>query len=124
MKAIKLILSVLFLFPTAKGFCQNPIIQNTNICTTTGSMASFTVDYLSSSNYMWEVKISEVWTPITSSNASSVYSDYNSSTLNITKSAILPVATGTWGLDSVDTAGAVTVGGGVSAGTTVAAPAA
>ena len=95
MKAIKLILSVLFLFPTAKGFCQNPIIQNTNICTTTGSMASFTVDYPTASTYEWQVKTLNVdWTPITSSNASSVYSDYDSSTLNITKSEILPV-TGT-----------------------------
>ena len=75
MKAIKLILSVLFLFPTAKGFCQDPIIQNTNICTSTGSLASFSVD-VSGETYVWQMKISEEWTEINSSNASTVYLDY------------------------------------------------
>jgi hypothetical protein len=93
MKAIKLILSVLFLFPTAKGFCQT--IDDTNICASTGSLASFTVNE-SAETYVWQMKSPDSvnWTEITSSNASTVYLGYDSTTLNITKSATLPV-TGT-----------------------------
>ena len=95
MKAIKLILSILFIFSTAKGFCQDPSIQNTNICTSTGSMASFTVD-VSGDTYVWQMKSpgSQDWTPIDISTPGSVYNSYNTDTLNITKSATLPV-TGT-----------------------------
>ena len=93
MKATKLILSILFIFSSVEGFSQT--IQDAAICTTTGSLVSFTVDYPTASTYEWQVKTPNVdWTTITSSNASSVYSDYDSSTLNITKSEILPV-TGT-----------------------------
>ena len=93
MKAIILILSVLFLFPTAKGFCQT--IDDTNICASTGSLASFTVNE-SAETYVWQMKSPDSvnWTEITSSNASTVYLGYDSTTLNITKSATLPV-TGT-----------------------------
>jgi hypothetical protein len=93
MKATKLILSILFIFSSVEGFSQT--IQDAAICTTTGSKASFTVDYPNASTYEWQLKTLNVdWTTITSSNASSVYSDYNSPTLNITKSSTLPV-TGT-----------------------------
>ena len=93
MKAIKLILSVLFLFPTAKGFCQ--VIEDANICTLNGSFANFTVD-LSGETYVWQMKSPDSvnWTTITSSNSVNVYTNYNTPTLNIKKSSTLPV-TGT-----------------------------
>jgi hypothetical protein len=89
MKTIKFLLSILFLFSSVKGFSQ--IIEDTNICASPGSLASFTVDYPTASTYLWQVKISAVWTTITSSNAGAVYSNYSSPTLNITKSSDLPI---------------------------------
>ena len=92
MKATKLILSILFIFSSVEGFSQT--IEDTAICTTIGSKASFTVDYPTASTYEWQVKISGLWTTITALNSGAVYSGYTSSTLNITKSLTSPV-TGT-----------------------------
>lgn len=93
MKATKLILSILFIFSSVEGFSQ--IIQDTAICATIGSSASFTVD-VSGETYVWQMKSpgSQAWTPIDSSTPGSVYTSYNTATLNIKKSATLPV-TGT-----------------------------
>ncbi|MGG7037113.1 MAG: T9SS type A sorting domain-containing protein [Flavobacterium sp.] len=73
---------------------QTPIIEDTNICTTVGSLCSISV--LSpepTSTYVWQIKTpSTDWTTITSANAGTVYSTYQSTTLNIKKSSTLPVS--------------------------------
>ena len=92
MKATKFLLCIFFIFSSVEGFSQ--IIQNTSICTRTGSSASITVDYPNPSTCEWQMKIAGIWTTITNSNAGSIYSGYSSSTLNITKALNSP-ATGT-----------------------------
>ena len=88
MKVTNFFLSIFFIFCSVEGFSQ--IIQDTSICTTIGSSASFTVDYTTPSTYAWQVKISGSWTTITSVNAGTIYSGYSSSTLTVTKSSTLP----------------------------------
>ena len=92
MKATKFLLCIFFIFSSVEGFSQ--IIQNTSICTRTGSSASITVDYPNPSTCEWQMKIAGIWTTITNSNAGTIYSGYSSSTLNITKALNSP-ATGT-----------------------------
>lgn len=96
MKTIKQLIILLFLFSSIQGFSQNPTIKDTNICNSSGSLASIKVDVTSvSATFVWQLKTPTTgWTTITSSNASTVYTNYNSNTLNIVKTPTLPV-TGT-----------------------------
>lgn len=73
---------------------QTPIIENTNICITVGSTSSISVSNPgTSATYIWQIKTPTVdWTTITSSNAGTVYTTYDSATLNIKKTSILPVS--------------------------------
>lgn len=93
MKATKFILSIFFIFSSVEGFSQT--IQNTAICITIGSSASFTVVTSQSSptSFVWQYKspTSLSWTEINSS-IGNVYSGYNTSTLNIIKTSTLPVS--------------------------------
>lgn len=92
MKATKFILSVFFILYSVEGFSQTNI-NKIAICTTPGSLASLSVDYPVTTPptiYQWQVKSGAVWNSITSSIAGSVYTGYNSSTLNINKSTTVP----------------------------------
>ncbi len=94
MKAIKLVLIMFFIF-SVKAFSQNPIIENINICVTFGSTANIAVTNPSiTSTYSWQVKTpsSVDWVFITNANAGSIYNNYNTSVLSITRSTnSLPV---------------------------------
>ncbi len=94
LKVLKLFICLFIsLFSSVEVFSQDLTIQNPNICSATGSMASITVNAtVSSPNYTWSYKTpSTSWVTISSANASSVYSTYNSATLNITKTPTSPV---------------------------------
>lgn len=71
-----------------------PIIDNAHICTITGSTTTISVLYPNpNASYKWFYKIPNGnWTEITSSNASTVYSNYNSPILEIKKSSSLPIS--------------------------------
>ena len=71
-----------------------PIIENTFICNTTGSSASIAVNSsTANTTYAWLVKIPNgEWKAISSLNAGTVYSTYNTAILNIKKSTALPVS--------------------------------
>jgi hypothetical protein len=75
---------------------SNPVIENTFICNAVGSSASIAVNSSTTNTiYTWLVKTPDgEWTAISSLNASTVYSTYNTAILNIKKSSTLPV-TGT-----------------------------
>lgn len=93
MKTIKLFLIILVL-SSAKGFSQNPTIQNVSICNKTGASEyiSVTSSVAPSNTFIWQLKTPTVdWTTITNLNAGAVYKDYTTSSLNIIKSATLPV---------------------------------
>lgn len=92
MKAIKLVLIMLVVF-SVKVFSQNPIIENVNICTSLGSTANISVtNPLITASYAWEIKTpSANWVPINNANAGSVYTNFNTPVLTITRSS-LPVA--------------------------------
>lgn len=94
MKTIKLFL-IIFVLSSAKGFSQNPTIQNVNICNKTGASGyiSVTSTVSPSNTFIWQLKTPTAdWTTITNLNAGTVYKDYTTSSLNIIKSATLPVA--------------------------------
>ena len=93
MKTIQLIFILFFIF-SIQVFSQNPIIENTTICTTYGSTASITVVNPSlSETYVWQFKnpTDANWTNITISNAGIVYEDYTTSVLSIIRKSSLPV---------------------------------
>lgn len=96
MKTIKPLIILFFIFYSIEGFTQNPIIKNTNICNSVGSLANVKVDVTTASaTFVWQLKTPTTsWTTITSLNADTVYTNYNSNTLNIIKTPTLPV-TGT-----------------------------
>ena len=73
-----------------------PTIENTSICNTSGSIANMAVITPNENvSYSWFFKtpVGE-WTSITSLNAGTVYSNYNTAILEIKKSSTLPI-TGT-----------------------------
>ncbi len=73
-----------------------PIIENTSICNTSGSIANMAVISPNENvSYSWFFKtpVGE-WTSITSLNAGTVYSNYNTAILEIKRSSSLPI-TGT-----------------------------
>ncbi len=93
MKTIQLIFILFFIF-SIQVFSQNPIIENTTICTTYGSTASITViNPTVSSTYVWQYKnpTDVNWTNITISNAGIVYENYTSSILSIIRKNSLPI---------------------------------
>jgi hypothetical protein len=71
-----------------------PIIENTFICNTTGSSASIPVNSsTANTTYAWLVKKPNgEWEAISSLNAGTVYSTYNTAILNIKKTTTLPVS--------------------------------
>ena len=72
-----------------------PPIQNVNICNKTGASGyiSVTSTVSPSNTFIWQLKTPTAdWTTITNLNAGTVYKDYTTSSLNIIKSATLPVA--------------------------------
>lgn len=92
MKTLKLIYILFFIF-SMRMFSQNPIIENTTICTTNNSTTTITVTNPSpTASYVWQIKTQTgVWTDITISNAGLVYKDYSTSVLNITRKNTLPL---------------------------------
>jgi hypothetical protein len=70
----------------------NPVIENTSICNYIGALATINVIFPNpNASYIWFFKIpGGDFTPITSLNAGSTYSNYNSPSLEIKKSSTLP----------------------------------
>ena len=92
LKVLKFFMCII-LFSSVKGFSQDLIIENTTICFTTGSTASISVNVSElSPTYVWYYKTATSWITINSSTPGTVYSNYNTATLKITKSSISPVS--------------------------------
>jgi len=69
------------------------------ICSTAGSTSSFSVESnVTGASYTWEYRVvtaanpNPAWITISAANASTIYSNYTSATLNILKTATLPAA--------------------------------
>ena len=73
-----------------------PIIENTSICNTSGSITNIAINSPNANGfYSWFFKTPDgEWTSITSLNAGTIYSNYNTAILEIKKSTTLPI-TGT-----------------------------
>ncbi|MCF8321584.1 MAG: T9SS type A sorting domain-containing protein [Flavobacterium sp.] len=71
-----------------------PIIEDAHICTIFGSTTSIPVlsPNINASHKLFYKTLNEDWTEISSSNASTIYSNYNSPILEIKKSSILPIS--------------------------------
>ena len=71
-----------------------PKIENTAICNSIGSIANITVNPTNTNtSYTWLFKIPDGdFTPITSLNAGTIYTNYNSPSLEIKKSSTSPVS--------------------------------
>ena len=72
----------------------NPIIENTTICAISGSTTNFTViSTADSPTYLWQFKTQNSdWKTITNINSGTVYTNFNSATLNIKRTSSLPVS--------------------------------
>ena len=71
--------------------------SNANLCATVGASTTISVqDNIPNANYTWQFRVvtatnpSPTWTNISTSNAGSVYSNYTTATLTITKTTTLP----------------------------------
>ncbi len=92
MKAYKLII-YFFCISSIAAFSQELSIPNSSICSNPGSIANITVRTNEATPiFGWYYKSGTTWVLINSLNAGTVYSNFNTATLTITKSSTLPIA--------------------------------